>query len=226
METSPDVQISLGVSSKSAHLGFSILKGASARKMRELEDYIRREGTVLSERVVKVNSFLNHKVDPTLIMDLGKEMARHFRHESITKILTIEASGIHLAFATAYALGIPFVYAKKTKAITQSNIYHASVYSYTRQQTYTITVSKEFLEPEDRILIVDDILAEGAGVNGLLEIIRAAKSTLVAVSVAIEKSFQNGRNRLIEAGIPVYSLARIARMSPDTGIEFISDMPS
>lgn len=191
--------------------------------MRELEQYIREHGQVLSESVVKVNSFLNHLVDPMLIMHLGQDIANRFESESITKILTIEASGIHIAYAAAYCLGVPFVYAKKSKAITQSNVYEARVYSFTRKQTVSITVSKEFLVPEDRVLIVDDILAEGAGVRGLLEILAQAQSTLVGISVAVEKSFQNGRRWLDDARIPVYSLARIARMSPESGIEFISN---
>lgn len=194
--------------------------------MRELEDYIQREGKVLSNRVIKVNTFLNHQVDSSLIAKLGEDIAKRFSHESITKVLTVEASGIHIAYATALSLGVPFVYAKKSKAITQSSVYHASVYSFTRQQTYSITVSRELLTRDDRILIVDDILAEGAGVRGLMGIIEQAGSTLVAVSVAIEKSFQGGRRQLDDAQIPVYSLARISKMSPDDGIEFIPEVHS
>lgn len=190
---------------------------------KELQDYLRREGKVLSEQVIKVNSFLNHQVDPLLIRDIGQNIAKRFEGMPITKVLTIEASGIHIAFAVALALNVPFVYAKKSKAITQSGVYATSVYSFTRQQKYDITVSKEFLSPDDKVLIVDDILAEGAGVRGLLEILEQAQSTLVAVSVVIEKSFQNGRKFLDDAGHPVYALARIAEMSPETGIQFIEE---
>ncbi|WAH37584.1 xanthine phosphoribosyltransferase [Alicyclobacillus dauci] len=190
--------------------------------MEWLQDYIRREGKVLSDRVLKVNSFLNHQVDPTLVMKLGQSIGERFKDEGVTKVVTIEASGIHIAFAAALALGVPFLYAKKTKAITQSgDVYSASVYSFTRQQTYEITVSKEFLSSDDRVLIVDDILAEGAGVRGLREIIEAAGATLVGVSVVVEKSFQSGRKSLDDAGVPVYALARIGRMSPTVGIEFL-----
>ncbi|MFB5190933.1 xanthine phosphoribosyltransferase [Alicyclobacillus fastidiosus] len=192
--------------------------------MRELQAYIRKEGQVLSEQVLKVNSFLNHQVDPDLIMNIGKTIAERYQDAGITKIVTIEASGIHIAFAAALSLGVPFVYAKKSKAITQSNEVHAaSVYSFTRQQTYQITISKEFLNSDDKVLIVDDILAEGAGVRGLREIMEEAGCELIAVSVVIEKSFQNGRKMLDDAGIPVYALARIASMSPEKGIEFITE---
>ena len=202
---------------------FCLYGGEVCRQMRELEQYIRERGIVLSDSVVKVNSFLNHLVDPVLITHLGRHIANRFQSDSVTKVLTIEASGIHIAYAVAYCLGVPFVYAKKSKAVTQSDVYEAAVYSFTRKQTYPITVSKEFLTSDDRILIVDDILAEGAGVRGLLEILAQAGSTLIGVSVAIEKSFQNGRRWLDEAGIPVYALARIAKMSPEAGIEFIPD---
>ncbi|GMA63645.1 xanthine phosphoribosyltransferase [Alicyclobacillus fastidiosus] len=159
--------------------------------MRELQAYIRKEGQVLSEQVLKVNSFLNHQVDPNLVMDIGKTIAERYKDAGITKIVTIEASGIHIAFAAALSLGVPFLYAKKSKAITQSNeVYAASVYSFTRQQTYQITISKEFLASGDKVLIVDDILAEGAGVRGLGEIIQAAGCELVGVSVVIEKVFR------------------------------------
>lgn len=172
---------------------------------------------------MKVNSFLNHQVDPFLIRDIGEHIAKRFEGTPITKVLTIEASGIHIAYAVSLALGVPFVYAKKSKAITQSGVYSASVYSFTRQQKYEITVSKEFLSADDKVLIVDDILAEGAGVRGLLEILHQADASLVAVSVVVEKSFQNGRKLLDDAGYPIYALARIKAMSPETGIEFIEE---
>lgn len=191
--------------------------------MKELQAYLRREAKVASDKVIKVNSFLNHQVDPHLIQDIGQNIAKRFEGTPITKVLTIEASGIHIAYAVALALHVPFVYAKKSKAITQSDVYTTSVYSYTRQQNYDITVSKDFLSPDDKVLIVDDILAEGAGVRGLLEILKQAQATLVGISVVIEKSFQNGRKLLDEVGVPVYALARIAKMSPETGIEFIEE---
>lgn len=190
---------------------------------KDLQDYLNKEARVLSDKVIKVNSFLNHQVHPPLIQAIGTHIAKRFENEPITKVLTIEASGIHIAYAVALALGVPFVYAKKSKAITQSGVYSTSVYSFTRQQKYEIAVAEEFLSPQDNVLIVDDILAEGAGVRGLLEILEQADASLVAVSVVIEKSFQNGRKMLDDAGYPVYALARIASMSPETGIKFIEE---
>ncbi|EPZ49170.1 xanthine phosphoribosyltransferase [Alicyclobacillus acidoterrestris] len=201
---------------------FSFSEGVN--RVKELQAYIRREGVVLSEHVLKVNSFLNHQVNPSLVMSIGENFAARFRGEDITKVMTVEASGIHFAFATALSMGVPFIYAKKTKAITQDNgVYTASTYSFTRQQTYQITVSKDFLSSADRVLIIDDILAEGASVKGLREIIDAAGAKLMGVGVVIEKSFQSGRKSLDEAGIPVHALARIAAMSPDEGITFLED---
>jgi xanthine phosphoribosyltransferase len=189
----------------------------------KVQQYLMREGKVLSEQVIKVNSFLNHQVHPVFIRDVGQQIADEFQNASITKVLTIEASGIHIAFAVALALGVPFVYAKKSKAITQSGVYASSVYSFTRQTEYQITVSKEFISSDDKVLIVDDILAEGAGVRGLLDILEQAKASLVAISVVIEKSFQSGRKFLDDAGYPVFALARIAKMAPETGIQFLDE---
>jgi xanthine phosphoribosyltransferase len=204
---------------------FLFLYKRGTLRMKELKDRILQDGKVLSERVIKVDSFLNHQVDPALTIEIGKVMADRFRDQKITKVLTIEASGIHIAFATALSLAVPFVYAKKKKAITQSgDTYVASVFSFTRQETTQITLSKQFLTAEDRVLIVDDILAEGAALTGLIEIVKEAGAQLVGVSIAIEKSFQQGRKKLDEAGIEVYSLARIGNMSPEDGIEFLSEL--
>jgi xanthine phosphoribosyltransferase len=192
--------------------------------MDKLQERVLQEGRVLSEQVLKVDSFLNHQVDPQLILEAGQVIADHYRNQRITKVLTIEASGIHISFAAALALGVPFVYAKKKRAITQSGeIYAADAFSFTRQETYQITVSKPLLTAEDRVLIVDDILAEGAGVRALLKIIEASGATLVGVSVAVEKSFQKGRQSLDELGVDVYPLVRIASMSPDSGVTFLQN---
>lgn len=193
--------------------------------MKTLRDRILQDGQVLSSRVIKVDSFLNHQVDPNLVMEIGQTIAKRFKGKGITKIVTIEASGIHIAFAAALSLGVPFVYAKKKKAVTQSgDLYVASAYSFTRQETCQITLSKQFLDASDTVLIVDDILAEGAGVKALMDILNEAQATLVGVSVVVEKSFQKGRTYLDELGIPVYALARIGEMSPTTGIEFLPEV--
>jgi xanthine phosphoribosyltransferase len=181
--------------------------------MKSLQDRIVRDGKVLSTSVIKVDSFLNHQVDPALILDIGQTFAHEFKSAGITKVVTVEASGIHLAFATAAVLGVPFVYAKKKQAVTQSEgVYAASIFSYTRQETYQITVTKAYLTNSDRVLIIDDILAEGNALLGLLDILHEAQAQVVGVGIAIEKTFQNGRRKLEEAGVRIHALARIRSM--------------
>lgn len=193
--------------------------------MKELQERIRQEGQILSEKVLKVDSFLNHQVDTGLAVEIGKEFARLFAHEKITKVLTIEASGIQFAMATGIALGVPFVYAKKKKAITQGDVvYAASVYSFTKQETYQVTIVQSYLNKEDRILIVDDFLATGAALVGLADIVKASGATLVGVGCVIEKTFQEGRGLLEERQIPIQSLARISSMSPGH-VDFIEETP-
>ncbi|WDF51053.1 xanthine phosphoribosyltransferase [Paenibacillus sp. KACC 21273] len=193
--------------------------------MKELQERIRQEGQILSEKVLKVDSFLNHQVDTGLAVEIGKEFARLFAHEKITKVLTIEASGIQFAMATGIALGVPFVYAKKKKAITQGDVvYAASVHSFTKQETYQVTIVQSYLNKEDRILIVDDFLATGAALVGLADIVKASGATLVGVGCVIEKTFQEGRGLLEEREIPIQSLARISSMSPGH-VDFIEETP-
>lgn len=193
--------------------------------MKSLQERIRQEGQILSEKVLKVDSFLNHQVDTGLAVEIGKEFARLFAHEKITKVLTIEASGIQFAMATGIALGVPFVYAKKKKAITQGDVvYAASVHSFTKQETYQVTIVQSYLNKEDRILIVDDFLATGAALVGLADIVEASGATLVGVGCVIEKTFQEGRGLLEERQIPIQSLARISSMSPGH-VDFIEETP-
>ncbi|MCR2807649.1 xanthine phosphoribosyltransferase [Paenibacillus soyae] len=183
--------------------------------MKQLEERIREEGAILSDKVLKVDSFLNHQVDTELALATGKEFARVFAGERITKVLTIEASGIQFAMAAGIALGVPFVYAKKKKAITQSDkVYTAPVHSFTRGETYQVSVDQRFLGPEDRILIVDDFLATGAALVGLVDIVRESGAELVGVGAVIEKSFQEGRGLLEAKGVRIHSLARIVSMKP------------
>lgn len=193
--------------------------------MKVLQERIRQEGQILSEKVLKVDSFLNHQVDTGLAVEIGKEFARLFAHEKITKVLTIEASGIQFAMATGIALGVPFVYAKKKKAITQGDVvYAASVHSFTKQETYQVTIVQSYLNKEDRILIVDDFLATGAALVGLADIVEASGAALVGVGCVIEKTFQEGRGLLEERQIPIQSLARISSMSPGH-VDFIEETP-
>ncbi|CAM3325504.1 xanthine phosphoribosyltransferase [Paenibacillus lupini] len=183
--------------------------------MKLLQDRIRKEGLILSNTVLKVDSFLNHQVDTALALEIGKEFARRFEDKTITKVLTIEASGIQFAMAVGIALNIPFVYAKKKKAITQSEqVYSASVHSFTKQETYQVTISKNYLGPEDKVLIVDDFLATGAALVGLVQIVNEAGAELAGVGCVIEKGFQEGRGLLEQMNVSVESLAIISRMAP------------
>jgi len=189
--------------------------------MKLLEERIRQEGLILSDKVLKVDSFLNHQVDTALALEIGREFAAAFREEPVTKVLTIEASGIQFAMATGIALNVPFVYAKKKKAITQGDeVYSAPVHSFTRQETYQVSVARKYIGPGDHVLIVDDFLATGAALVGLVQIVRESGASLAGVGCVIEKSFQEGRGLLEDMGVDVRSLARIASMSPGV-IHFI-----
>ncbi|OBZ08416.1 xanthine phosphoribosyltransferase [Bacillus sp. FJAT-27264] len=191
--------------------------------MKVLEERIRQEGLILSDKVLKVDSFLNHQVDTELALAIGQEFKRIFGHLPITKILTVEASGIQFAMAAGIALGVPFIYAKKRKAVTLSEaVYSAPVHSFTRQEDYQISISQKYLGPADKVLVVDDFLATGAALVGLADIIEEAGAELLGVGCVIEKSFQEGRGLLEQRGINVHSLARIASMAPGE-IHFIDN---
>ncbi|WP_274366062.1 xanthine phosphoribosyltransferase [Paenibacillus thermotolerans] len=191
--------------------------------MKLLQERIRQEGLILSDRVLKVDSFLNHQVDTQLALEIGKEFAGIYCDPSITKVLTVEASGIQFAMATAIELGVPFIYAKKKKAVTLTeSLYSAPVHSFTRQETYQVSISQKYLGPGDKVLIIDDFLATGAALAGLVDIVRQAQAELIGVGCVIEKSFQEGRSLLESMGVPVCSLARIASMSPGE-IHFVED---
>ncbi len=186
-----------------------------------LEDRIRRDGVVLNEDVLKVDSFLNHQMDVSLFAEMGKEWARLYGGENVTKILTIEASGIGMACVAAEQFGgVPVVFAKKSKSRNVTGeMYHAQVESFTHGQVNDVTVSKKYLLPTDRVLIIDDFLANGAALQGLMELVAQAGATLVGAGIAVEKGFQPGGDRIRSQGVRVESLARIKHMSPE-GIEF------
>lgn len=194
--------------------------------MKVLQERIRQEGLILSDTVLKVDSFLNHQVDTELALQIGQEFKRLFGHLPITKIITIEASGIQFAMATAIALGVPFVYAKKKKAVTLSEAaYSAPVHSFTRKEDYMVSVSQKYIGPSDKVLIVDDFLATGAALVGLVDIVQEAGAELLGVGCVIEKCFQEGRSLLEDRGIEVHALARITSMSPGE-IHFIDNESS
>lgn len=191
--------------------------------MKLMEERILRDGQLLPGNVLKVDSFLNHQIDVAFICEMGKEFARLFKDEGVTKILTIEASGIGIACLAAQYFGVPVVFAKKSKTTNIfGDVYTAKVDSYTHGTTSQIIVSSRFLQPEDRVLIIDDFLANGQALNGLIEIVESAGATVVGAGIAIEKAFQPGGDLIRSRGIRVESLARIAKMD-ENGIEFVAE---
>ena len=180
--------------------------------MESLEDRILKDGYVLGENILKVDSFLTHQVDLHLMKEIGDVFAKKFRDAGITKVVTIEASGIAPALYTADALGVPMIFAKKSKNITMNEgILTAEVFSFTKQVTNTVSIASKYLSEKDKVLIVDDFLANGQAAKGLVEIVEQAGAKVEAVGIVIEKSFQEGRGLLEEGGIPVFSLARLER---------------
>lgn len=180
--------------------------------MESLEARILKDGYVLGENILKVDSFLTHQVDLHLMKEIGDVFAAKFKNAGITKVVTIEASGIAPALYTADALGVPMIFAKKSKNITMNEgILTAEVFSFTKQVTNTVSIAGKYLSEKDKVLIVDDFLANGQAAKGLVEIVEQAGAKVEAVGIVIEKSFQEGRVLLEEAGIPVFSLARLER---------------
>lgn len=178
--------------------------------MQQLEEKIRTEGQVLGDDVLKVDNFLNHQIDPELMYAMGQEFYRLFQSKKITKILTVESSGIAPAVMAGLIFKVPVVFARKHKSLTlKDNLYTATVYSFTKKVSNEISISKKFLDADDHVLIIDDFLANGQAVQGLMEIIDSANATLEGVGIVIEKTFQKGRQLLDEKGVQVESLARI-----------------
>ena len=179
--------------------------------MKKLEEHILQDGQVLGENILKVDSFLTHQVDFSLMKEIGQVFAEAVKDAGITKVVTIEASGIAPAVYVAEALGLPMIFAKKAKNITMTEgILTAEVYSFTKQVTSTVSIAGKFLNSDDKVLIIDDFLANGQAAKGLITIIEQAGAQVEAVGIVIEKSFQDGRQLLETAGYRVLSLARIA----------------
>lgn len=179
--------------------------------MKTLEERILRDGQVLGKNILKVDSFLTHQVDFSLMKEIGQVFAEAVKEAGITKVVTIEASGIAPAVYVAEALGLPMIFAKKAKNITMTEgILTAEVYSFTKQVTSTVSIAGKFLNSDDKVLIIDDFLANGQAAKGLITIIEQAGAQVEAVGIVIEKSFQGGRQLLETAGYRVLSLARIA----------------
>lgn len=189
--------------------------------MELLKERIRKDGKVKGTDVLKVDSFLNHQMDVELFAEIGKEFKRRFADCDVNKILTIEASGIGIACVAAQAFRVPVVFAKKSKTKNiAGDVYTAQVESFTHGRVYEIMVSRRFLLPTDRILIIDDFLANGAALQGLIHLVEQAGATLVGAGIAVEKAFQPGGARVRSLGVRVESLARIQSMSPEDGIQF------
>lgn len=184
--------------------------------MKELENKILEEGIVLGHDILKVDSFLNQQIDVELMGLVGKEFADHFRDKNIDKVLTVESSGIAPALFTAENLGVKCVFARKKQSLTTSeDVYHSSVFSFTKQVMNEMIVNKEFIKEGENVLMIDDFLANGQASKGMIAIIRQAGANPVGCGIVIEKSFSKGRSVIEEMGVEVYSLARIKKLSAD-----------
>lgn len=186
--------------------------------MKILEDRIRKDGVVKPGDVLKVDSFLNHRMDVGLFREMGKEWKRLFADCPINKILTIEASGIGIACIVAEQFDVPVVFAKKSQSINlDGEMYSTKIESFTHKKTYDVIVSKKFLSADDHVLVIDDFLANGCAINGLIELIDEAGATLEGVGIAIEKGFQQGGKVIRDKGIRLESLAIVESMNDETG---------
>ena len=186
--------------------------------MNFLEERILRDGIVREGNVLKVDSFLNHQMDAALIDEIGNELYRRFKDHGITRVLTIEASGIALGYAAARVFGVPFVFAKKSKSVNiDSDVYTAEVESFTHKCTNRVIVSKKFIRKGDRVLIVDDFLANGCALLGLISIVEAAGASVAGIGIAIEKGFQEGGEKIRNMGYHLESLAIVDAMDAERG---------
>ena len=186
--------------------------------MKLLEERIRKDGTVKAGNVLKVDSFLNHQMDIDLFNEMGKEWAQLFADRPINKILTVEASGIGIACVAAQHFHVPVVFAKKTQSLNiGGEVYSTKIESFTHKRVYDVIVSKKFLNPDDHILIIDDFLANGCALEGLIDIVNKAGATVEGIGIAVEKGFQKGGDLIRSKGIRVESLAIVESMDDQTG---------
>ncbi|MBI1451694.1 MULTISPECIES: xanthine phosphoribosyltransferase [Acinetobacter] len=191
--------------------------------MHALEQKILAEGIVLSDEVLKVDSFLNHQIDPVMMQQIGQEFARLFKDAGITKIITIEASGIAPAVMAGLELGVPVIFARKYQSLTlKDDLFRSKVFSFTKQVESTIAISKKHIYATDKVLVIDDFLANGQAALGLADLIHQAEASVVGIGIVIEKSFQPGRDILLEKGYRVESLARVKSLTNGT-VEFVRD---
>lgn len=186
-----------------------------------LKARIMQDGRVIGNNIVKVDAFLNHQIDINLMQAIGESFYNYFKDKQITKILTVEASGIAIATMTAMHFKVPMVFAKKAQSVNLDGaVYTSKVYSFTKKKSYDVIVEKKFLNGDDRILIIDDFLAEGNACLGLIDIIEQSKAQIVGVGIAIEKGFQKGGAEIRKMGYDLHSLAIVDAMSEKDGIRF------
>ena len=191
--------------------------------MEQLKARIRAEGKVLPGNIIKVDSFLNHRVDAKLLGDLADEFAKFFDISKVTLILTAEASGIALATICAQKYGIPMLFAKKAKSDNiEGGLYQSEVFSYTYKKKFTMIVSQEWLSPDDHVLIIDDFMAKGYAMQGLVDLVNAAGATIEGIGVAVEKGFQGGGDKFRASGVPYKALA-VIEQADESGIIFRED---
>ena len=182
-----------------------------------LEEKILSEGKALNKDILKVDSFINHQVDPVLMAQIGEAVAAHFKGRGITKVVTIESSGIAPALMTASALGVPMVILKKQPSqILNDNLYQTVITSFTKETNYELTLSKKYISEEDHVLIIDDFLANGCALLGLIDIVKKSGATLEGAGIVIEKGFQHGGQQIRDMGIRLESLAIVDSMSDDS----------
>lgn len=178
--------------------------------MQLLKEKIEQDGQIISDHILRVDSFINHMVDPNLMLEIGREFARRYSGQEVTKVLTIEASGIAVGLTTAMALNVPLLFAKKQKPSTLEHGYYLSnIYSFTKNQSVDVYVAKKYLTSEDRVIVVDDFLARGEALRGMAELVKQAGAQLVGIGIVIEKMFQGGGKALRESGVRIESLIKI-----------------
>ena len=193
--------------------------------MQELKERIVKEGKVLPGNIIKVDGFLNHRIDTELMTHIAEEFGKHFNMDEVTMILTAEASGIALSAIVAQHFHKPMIFAKKAKSDNiEGGLYQSEIFSYTYKKKVTLIVAQEWLGPKDRVLIIDDFMAKGYAMQGLIDIVKAAGAELVGIGVAVEKGFQHGGDSFREQGYNIHSLAVIEEATPDH-ITFREDDP-
>ncbi len=186
-----------------------------------LKNRILKDGKALSSEILKVDSFINHQVDPVLMKEIGLDFSNHFKNKNVTKVFTIESSGISPALTTAYELNVPMVILKKqTSKILDDDFYQTEVKSFTKNNVYNLTLSKKYIDKDDNILIIDDFLANGEAAKGAIRLVESAGAKVAGIGIVIEKSFQPGHKYLQDLGYDIYSLARIKSLG-NGKIEFI-----